>query len=85
MADKEVRSLEVRLTEYRDSLRSMADQVEMISRRTPPPRTTGQLAAFAGMVAVYELDRLLAADLTNLLDGKELERFAIVGKVPTNE
>lgn len=66
------RPLDVRLTEYRDSLRSQADQLDAIGASLG----TGELAEASRFM------RVVADDLTTMLDGGELRAFVITGVMP---
>lgn len=67
------RTLEARLTEYRDSLLSTADQLAQVGA------DSGQPEMVADDVRFY---RLVAGDLTTLLEGDELRRFVVTGTLP---
>jgi hypothetical protein len=72
-----VRTLEERLTEYRDSLLGLADQLEQVAA----------LAEAQGRDATsirdgIRLQRIIAGeDLTNLLNGVELKPFMVTGEM----
>lgn len=72
MADR-VRPLVVRLTEYRDNLMSIADQLEDVGEATGTPEVV------ADAVRLY---LLIAGDLTQILDGDELRPFTVTGVIP---
>lgn len=72
----EERSLEVRLVEYRDSLRGMVPQLELVA----------QLAEAAGRDAApirdgIRLHTIIADDLTKIIDGEELKTFVVTGEL----
>jgi hypothetical protein len=77
------RTLEDRLTEYRNILLGMADDLHSLLRRIPPPASETQAEARAGLQAAVDIYRIIAGeDLTKLLAGEELNSFVIVGEIP---
>jgi len=76
------RTLEERLTEYRDSLLSMADQIEGLLNNLTEADVHDELVrdAQTSLRASVDLYRIIAGDdLTKLLNGEELEHFIIAG------
>lgn len=75
MKDMTGRSIEVRITEYRDNLLSLGEQLLATSKQMgaaePNPLTDG--------ARLYEL---IAGDLTKVIAGEELEGFAVEGVLP---
>jgi hypothetical protein len=67
------RLLDERLTEYRDNLLSIASQLEVVGRLTSKPEEV------ADAIKLY---RLIAGDLTKVLDGEELRGFVVTGTLP---
>jgi hypothetical protein len=73
----ESRPLLVRVIEFRDSLRSQADQIEEILKHVDPAA-----AADAGLDASVKIFRIVADDLDKLVDGQELAPWMITGVMP---
>ena len=67
------RPMEVRLVEYRDSLRSQANQLEKLSHR---------LGGAPSLDDTIRMFRIIANDLTKVIDGVELEHWTITGVMP---
>lgn len=71
------RSLEVRITEYRDNLLSIADQLQTV---------IDQVAAQGHPIDPtlpdgVKLYRLIGEDLTKVIAGEELKPFAVTGEL----
>jgi hypothetical protein len=67
------RPFDIRVREYRDSLRSQADQLEEVGRLAGKPEVVADPC---------RLFRLIADDLSVMLDGGELRGFLITGEIP---
>lgn len=83
------RSLEVRLTEYRDALRDTADGIEnlltLLAMQDPaldPAVNREEYDAKVSLEATVALHRHIADDVTKIMRGEELPRWGIVGEVP---
>jgi hypothetical protein len=75
-SDSDDRPLEVRLTEYRDSMGFMAPQLESIIDRLPPGLDP------TGLRDAMKFYSEVTNDLTKLLKGERLEKFLIEGEIP---
>ncbi len=72
------RPLDVRLTEYRDILLKMADQLERMLTYAPVAKSREQIEAQAGLHSAVALYRIIAGDdLTKIIAGEELRSFVI--------
>ena len=67
------RPFDIRVREYRDSLISQADQLDEIGRQG------GNLEMVKDVTTLF---RVIAVDLTKLLEGEELGLFVITGEMP---
>jgi hypothetical protein len=70
------RTLEARVSDYRDNLWSLADQLEALVKRLPNASGVAELTDSA------RLYRLIANDLAVLVAGEELSPFRITGTIP---
>ena len=73
---KQPRSLETRLIEYRDSLRSLTVQLEEVAERVE------QLGGDPSEIhSGLRLQRTITDDLTKIIDGVELQMFVVDGEL----
>ena len=71
------RSLEVRITEYRDALRVTADDIQRMLNTLPPAANETEHDARVGLQTVVDLHRTMADDISKIIAGEELEGWAI--------
>jgi hypothetical protein len=78
------RSLEVRITEYRDNLRSIAGQIDVaVTQIEKTPAAIENPDSMQALRESVRLYNLIADDLTKVINGEELNRFAITGEIPS--
>lgn len=77
------RSLEVRITEYRDNLLSIADQLVPLIQQVEVAAADLDVPAHVGPLHdAVKLYRIVADDLTKVISGEELGIFAVNGTLP---
>lgn len=71
------RSLEERLTEYRDVMFAACAQLDHALDHLPEALTREQHDAIVSLRASAQVQQLVGEDLTKILNGEELEKYAM--------
>lgn len=75
------RSLEVRVTEYRDNLVSIASQMDELAARVAGHVINGKPADTAPLQEGAKLYRTIAEDITKIIAGEDLKEFIVEGTI----
>ena len=79
--EKWVRPIEERLTEYRDMLLGLADQLEAVLAATEKSISAEDSVSLRDGIRLYRI--IAGEDLTKILSGEELSSFVVTGEMPT--
>ena len=77
------RSVEVRITEYRDNLVNIARQMDDVAAAVAGKVIDGRVANTEPLLEGAKLYRTIADDLTKVIAGEELKGFVVTGEIPS--